>query len=86
MNAPPRPGETIYKGHRSYNLMRSLQQGISFSVASVDKQVTNREAGVKPSDFKKEVRENPSALPYQGNCIMSRSPSSLTHRNATRGC
>ena len=55
MMTPPRPGETIYKGHRSYNLMRSLQQGISFSVASIDKQVGARDAAVKPSDFKKEV-------------------------------
>lgn len=55
MMAPPRPGETIYKGHRSYNLMRSLQQGISFSVASVDKQIGNRDAEVKVSDFRKEV-------------------------------
>lgn len=56
MNIPPRPGETIYKGHRSYNLMRSLQQGISFSVASVDKHVGNRDPAVRSSDFKKEVR------------------------------
>ncbi len=58
MNIPPRPGETIYKGHRSYNLMRSLQQGISFSVASVDKHVGSREAAVQSSDFKKEVDDS----------------------------
>ena len=56
---PARPGETIYKGHHSYNLMRQLQQGISFSVASVDKQVSAREgpreAAMRPADFKKEV-------------------------------
>ena len=28
-----RPGETIYKGHHSYDLMRQLQLGILFSIA-----------------------------------------------------
>ena len=28
-----RDGETIYKGHRSYELMRDLQRGITFSIA-----------------------------------------------------
>ena len=60
---PPRPGETIYKGHRSYNLMRSLQQGISFSVASVDKQVGSREPVIRSSDFKKEVNFSPLVMP-----------------------
>ena len=30
---PARPGETIYKGHHSYDLMRNLQLGIIFSIA-----------------------------------------------------
>ena len=29
----PKPGEPIYKGHRSYDLMRALQLGITFSIA-----------------------------------------------------
>eukprot|EP00887_Chlorella_sp_A99_P001757 scaffold19.g1757.t1 len=29
----PRPGEKIYKGHRSYDLMRELQLGLLFSIA-----------------------------------------------------
>lgn len=28
-----RPGETIYKGHRSYDLMLNLQLGIRWSVS-----------------------------------------------------
>ncbi len=30
-----RPGETIYKGHRSYDLMLNLQLGIRWSVGKI---------------------------------------------------
>ena len=30
---PPKHGERIYKGHGSYQLMRELQLGITFSIA-----------------------------------------------------
>ena len=33
----PKPGEHIYKGHRSYDLMRELQLGIMFSIANASK-------------------------------------------------
>ncbi len=36
---PTHPGETIYKGHRSYELMRELQLGILYSVAQAGQQV-----------------------------------------------
>lgn len=50
-----RDGETIYKGHRSYELMRDLQRGITFSIARA-----GREAAAYPNpppeDFTKIVR------------------------------
>lgn len=36
-----RPGETIYKGHRSYDLMRNLQMGIMFSIARSSKEASD---------------------------------------------
>lgn len=33
----PKPGEHIFKGHRSYDLMRELQLGIMFSIANASK-------------------------------------------------
>ena len=33
-----RPGETIIKGHRSYELVQNLQLGIMFSLAKVTSQ------------------------------------------------
>ena len=32
-----KPGEHIFKGHRSYDLMRELQLGIMFSIANANK-------------------------------------------------
>lgn len=32
---PKRPGERIYKGHKSYDLMLNLQLGIRYSVGGV---------------------------------------------------
>ena len=54
---PARPGETIYKGHHSYDLMRNLQLGIIFSIA---KSVEQAAAGglkepVKDEDFTQQV-------------------------------
>ena len=52
----PKPGEHIFKGHRSYDLMRELQLGIMFSIANASK---NREAlsasDVTPEAFGLEV-------------------------------
>jgi len=55
---PVRPGETIYKGHHSYDLMRNLQLGIIFSTA---KSVEQSKGGgfkdlVKDEDFTQQVR------------------------------
>lgn len=33
---PPKPGEAVYKGHRSYDLMRELQLGLTFSIAQAE--------------------------------------------------
>ena len=48
----PRPGETIYRGHRSYDLMRQLQLGVMFSIAR-----PQREAGrsLEEADFAQQV-------------------------------
>ena len=48
-----RPGETIYKGHHSYDLMRNLQLGIIFSIAKSVEQPIGRglKAPVTDEDF-----------------------------------
>ena len=49
-----RPGETIYKGHHSYDLMRQLQLGILFSIAKTPELRSQMQAAGQPSpcDFK----------------------------------
>ena len=61
-----RPGETIYKGHHSYDLMRNLQLGIIFSTA---KSVEQAAAGglkepVKDEDFAQQV-----GCPLLSSCL-----------------
>ena len=51
------PGESIYKGHRSYDLMLNLQLGVRFSVGSItSKPVPNQ---LSDSDFRRTVRCSP---------------------------
>ncbi len=59
-----RPGETIYKGHHSYDLMRNLQLGIIFSIAKSVEQFTGGglKAPVKDEDFAQQVCCTPSLL------------------------
>ena len=50
-----RPGETIYKGHHSYDLMRQLQLGILFSIAKTPElrsQMQTRGDQPSPGDYK----------------------------------
>ena len=58
---PVRPGETIYKGHHSYDLMRNLQLGIIFSIAKSVEQVPRGglKTPVSDEDFAQQV--SPSA-------------------------
>eukprot|EP01025_Chloroclados_australasicus_P064321 TRINITY_DN8580_c3_g1_i6.p2 TRINITY_DN8580_c3_g1~~TRINITY_DN8580_c3_g1_i6.p2 ORF type:complete len:501 (-),score=43.13 TRINITY_DN8580_c3_g1_i6:340-1842(-) len=49
------PGEVIYKGHRSYDLMLSLQLGIRWSVGRVQQQVEPKELLIE--DFQKKVKQ-----------------------------
>ena len=58
MLAAPRSGETIYKGHRSYDLMRNLQIGILFSIAKTNREISEREVNPRPEDYKQQVRVN----------------------------
>ena len=53
-----RPGETIYKGHHSYDLMRQLQLGILFSIAKTPELRAQMQAGGQPStaDFNYQAR------------------------------
>lgn len=55
--AAPRPGETIYKGHRSYDLMRNLQMGILFSIAKTNREASERAAEPGPIDYRSEVHD-----------------------------
>ena len=58
MMAAPRSGETIYKGHRSYDLMRNLQIGILFSIAKTNREISEREVNPRLEDYKQQVRVN----------------------------
>ena len=52
----PKPGEHIFKGHRSYDLMRELQLGIMFSIANASKSRMSLSASdVTQEDFGLEV-------------------------------
>lgn len=59
---PVRPGETIYKGHHSYDLMRNLQLGIIFSIAKSVEQASGGglTSPVADEDFAQQVTQ-PSA-------------------------
>ncbi len=54
---PARPGETIYKGHHSYDLMRNLQLGIIFSIAKSVEQASGGglRSPVADEDFAQQV-------------------------------
>ena len=83
-----RPGETIYKGHHSYDLMRNLQLGILFSIAKTSKALqAGRVPPLTPDDFKQQASpisplflpsSIPAALPSQCSCT------SLCHPQAAR--
>ncbi|KAK9837682.1 hypothetical protein WJX74_002866 [Apatococcus lobatus] len=51
-----RDGETIYKGHRSYELMRDLQRGITFSIARAGREGASFH-DPSPEDFSKIVTQ-----------------------------
>ncbi|PSC76693.1 Phosphatidylinositol 4-phosphate 5-kinase 2 [Micractinium conductrix] len=53
---PPKPGEAVYKGHRSYDLMRELQLGITFGVAQAGLAAPTGELG--PRDFRQETSQH----------------------------
>ncbi len=48
-----RPGETIYKGHRSYDLMLNLQLGVRYCVGRINPTEPSR--GLMPADFEYKV-------------------------------
>ncbi|PRW20830.1 Phosphatidylinositol 4-phosphate 5-kinase 2 isoform A [Chlorella sorokiniana] len=52
----PKPGEPVYKGHRSYDLMRELQLGITFSIAQAGLAAANGE--LRESDFSEETTQH----------------------------
>ena len=51
---PKRPGERIYKGHKSYDLMLNLQLGIRYSVGGVHARPSA--PMLLPTDFQDTVR------------------------------
>lgn len=56
------PGETIYKGHRSYDLMLNLQLGIRFTVGRINSKPAP--STLSDSEFRRTVRarRHPGAL------------------------
>ncbi len=63
---PVRPGETIYKGHHSYDLMRNLQLGIIFSIA---KSVEQAAAGALKEPVKDEAFTQQVGCPLSPTCL-----------------
>lgn len=63
------PGEAVYKGHQSYELMRNLQLGIMFSIAKSG-QVTTQEGSQDPSIFRMEVSLPPFAAYAPGHAVL----------------
>lgn len=59
---PKRPGERIYKGHKSYDLMLNLQLGIRYSVGGV--QARPSVPMLLPTDFQDTVRFSLTAPPW----------------------
>ncbi|BDA48811.1 probable phosphatidylinositol 4-phosphate 5-kinase 1 [Coccomyxa sp. Obi] len=59
LNKQARPGETIYKGHRSYDLMRNLQLGIIFSIARSTKEASDGvfDGPAKEEEFAQQVTQ-----------------------------
>ena len=55
VQAADRPGETIYKGHRSYDLMLNLQLGVRHAVGALASSVMPG-SGLGPADFLTKVR------------------------------
>lgn len=58
MQAANKLGETIYKGHRSYDLMLNLQLGIRHSVQQVAKEPTLKQ--LSDYHFLQKVRCTPA--------------------------
>ncbi|GAB4813492.1 hypothetical protein N2152v2_000538 [Parachlorella kessleri] len=54
---PPKPGERIYKGHGSYQLMRELQLGITFSIAQAGQEAAESGSHVLDSDFHAKLQQ-----------------------------
>ena len=65
-----RPGETIYKGHHSYDLMRQLQLGILFSIAKTPELRSQMQAAGQPSpcDFKYQASRSAVDVMLQHLC------------------
>lgn len=55
------PGETIYKGHRSYDLMLNLQLGIRFTVGRITSKP--QPTTLSDSEFRRTVRPSPVPQP-----------------------
>ncbi|KAI3437566.1 hypothetical protein D9Q98_000019 [Chlorella vulgaris] len=52
---PPKPGEAVYKGHRSYDLMRELQLGLTFSIAQAE---NSGDGELQEADFHEVTTQN----------------------------
>lgn len=77
----PRPGETIYKGHHSYDLMRNLQLGIIFSIAKSTKEASDGlyDGPARDEEFGQQVRDkhilhSGFALDTAGKCVFAELP------------
>jgi hypothetical protein len=54
-----RPGETIFKGHHSWDLMRQLQLGIMFSIAKSAREAPVQAQPLAEADFAQQVATEP---------------------------
>lgn len=56
LDRPLKPGEVIYKGHHSYDLMRQLQLGIMYGIAQEQQEAMN--SPVQKSDYSAVLVQN----------------------------
>lgn len=62
MERPLKPGEVIYKGHHSYDLMRQLQLGIMYGIAQEEQELVSN--SMEKTDYNSVLVQN---FPSSGN-------------------
>ena len=80
-----RPGETIFKGHHSYDLMLNLQLGIRWSVGKITQEPAKRT--LEEAVFRDKVQRRLLFLPqvHRQGCVslLQQHPTCKVHKGLT---